>query len=75
MITLKEAYSKVSRIYAVGDIWDCGEFWLFGMAEPLDISATAVYKENGELFRWFPPNLTDEQKRAYKRAQKVPVPA
>lgn len=74
MITLKEAYSKVSREYKVGKIYDCGDFWLFGMAEPLDISAAAVYKENGERLVWFPPNLTDEQKLAYKRAKEVPIP-
>ena len=74
MTILKEAYSKVRRQYTVGKIYDCGDFWLFDSSEPLDISATAVYKENGKQFEWFPPNLTDELKQARKRAKEVPIP-
>ena len=73
MITLKEAYSRVSKEYKVGKIYDCGDFWLFGFAEPADMSATAIYN-NGESFYWFVPSLTAEQRAARKLAKEVPIP-
>lgn len=73
VITLKEAYSKVSGEYEVGKIYDCGDFWLSGFAEPADISATAMYK-NGERFLWFPSRLTAEQRLAFEHAEIVPLP-
>lgn len=73
MITLKEAYSKVSKEYKVGKIHDCGTFWLFGFAEEADVSATAMYK-NGERFLWFPPRLTAEQRTAFEHSKIVEIP-
>ena len=74
MITLKEAYSQVSREYKVGKIYDCGDFWLFGFAEPLDVSATAVYKGSGKRFIWFPPDLPPKLRSARAHGIEVPIP-
>ena len=72
MIELKDACRKIW--YDIGTIRDCGDFWVFGFAREAEASASAVYKRNGETFRWFPPDLTPEQRRAYKSGKNVPIP-
>lgn len=77
MITLKEAYKKAQAqcCWLIGKAFDCGDFWEFTPGKLLIISATiGVYKATGEVFRVYPPDMTDEQVDALEHAKEVPIP-
>ena len=78
MVTLKEAYEKAKTqcTWVIGTAFDCGDVWEFAPGKLLIISATVgVYKETGEVFRVYPPDMTDEQVNAMEQAKEVPIPA
>ncbi len=69
MVDIREAYKTAKaeieseHLHIAKEIYDDGEYFIFGYKEDIDIDPVGVNKKTGELITYYPPDHPADAKR------------